>query len=176
MTRRRLFALLALLGLTGFTLSSFVVQTPRVRWEVDYRGAAYNTAVPEETNFRHCFRPAGFTDTFGPAFFRTKGFQCSWAAAGTVNGGGGTEGVQVKLVHEDGGIDCQCRLGACNAAASTEVNCTCEDGGYSNVQLGRTIMEDAGEQGTLFHCFQVSDDTDCAGNPSGMSCSIDLFR
>lgn len=171
------FAIAGLLGLLlcGFTLYNVEVQTPRVRWEVDYRGAAYNTATPEETNLRHCFNAAGYTDAFGHTYFRTAGMQCSWAAAGT----GGTVGVVVKIVHEDAGIDCQCTLGACTATASTEMGCTCADGGYGGtggVQLGKTVMPDGGEQNTTRLCVQLDDSTDCSANPSGLSCSIDLFR
>lgn len=171
--KRRLLVLAGVAALLcGFTLYSFEVQTQRVRWHVAYQGAAYNTATPESTDFRHCFYPGGYTQTFGHAFFRTKGFQCSWSAAGS----GGTTGVVAQLVHEDAGVDCKCNLGACNGAASTDLNCTCEDGGFSYVQLGRTLLEDGGEQTTQRHCFQLSADTDCAANPSGMTCSIDLFR
>lgn len=179
MKRRWFFISAALALLTGFTLYTFEVQTSRFQWNVAYQGAAYNTAVPEETNFRHCLSPSGFTDVFGYATYRTAGLQCSWSAAGTLNGGGGTNGVWVKIVHEDAGIDCQCQLGQCNAAASTEMGCTCADGGYgasSGVQLGRTVLEDGGEQAVARLCVQVDDLTDCAANPSGLSCSIDLFR
>lgn len=173
MTRRRLFALVALLSLSGFTLSSFVLQTERTRWENRYVGAAYNTAVPEDTNLSHCFYPSGYTGLFGGAYFRTGGIQCTWGVAGS---GGAGVGVWAKIVHEDAGIDCRCHLGDCTAAAATEISCTCEDGGYSTVQLGKTIMPDAGEQGTIRHCLQLDPLTDCAANPAQLQCSIDLFR
>lgn len=174
MTRRWPLALLGLL-LCGFTLYSFETQTSRVRWDAKYKGAAYNTAAAEGTDFSHCFYIASPSGTFGQAYFRTAGMQCSWSGAGT----GGTVGVVAQIVHEDGGIDCRCTLGACTATAASELWCTCADGGYGTalgVELGHTIMEDGGEQGETKLCMQLSSQTDCAGNPSGVSCSVDLFR
>lgn len=167
---KRLLPLVALaVVLSGFTLISFIEQTPRTRWTTQYLGAAYNTAVPEETSFSHCFKVTGSgSSSFGPAFFRMRGITCSWGIAGT----GGTNGVDVKIVHEDAGIDCQCTLGACTATAATEMTCSCP----TVVELGRTIMADGGEQLETSLCLQVDDATDCAGNPAAMSCSVDLFR
>jgi hypothetical protein len=173
-TRRWPFALLALL-LCGFTLYTFDAQTARVRWFSEYKGATYTTAAAESADFSHCFNVKGYGELFGQAYFRTAGLQCSWGVAGT----GGTVGVVAQLVHEDGGIDCRCTLGACTATAASEVSCTCLDGGYGTsygVELGKTIMPDGGEQVTTKECVQLSSLTDCAGNPQSVSCSVDLFR
>lgn len=168
MKPNRALLLVAAVLLSGFTLYNFQMQTGRTRWHVAHRGAAYNTAVPEETNLAHCFKPAGLDSLFGHAYFRTSGLTCSW----TVVGSGGANGVDLKIVHEDGGIDCQCTIGACNAAAATEMDCDCA----TVVELGRTVMPDGGEQSTTTLCVQVDDATDCAGNPAGLTCDIDLYR
>jgi hypothetical protein len=174
MKRLLLLVPLALL-LSGYSLLDFnSTQPTRLRWEVDYRGAAYNTEVPESANLRHCFRTAGYGSPFFPAFFRTAGFQCSYSVAGTDDAG--TNGVWMQISHEDGGIDCKCNIGVCDGTPSTEMGCTCADGGYSYVQLGMTVMDDAGQQLPTEYCVQVSSDTDCWTNPAGLSCSIDLFR
>lgn len=163
--------MVALLALTGFTIVEFTVQHERVRWETQYVGAAYNTVVPEDTNFSHCFYPAGPSGTLGFAYYRTDGFACTWGVAGTTDGG--TNEVYVKIVHEDGGVDCRCSLGTCDGAASVEKTCGCDNG---IPQIGKAFLPDGGETLGTTYCVQVDPLTTCFTNPAQFSCSVDLVR
>jgi hypothetical protein len=150
---------LAWLGLCLMGFSTYAPpQTSRFRWEVFKFGAAYNTATAEEANFSNPLTVLGQLGGQGSATFRTDGIQCTWAIAGS----GGSNGVDVKIVHEDAGIDCQCTLGACNATAGTPLDCDCG----AAVQLG--------SQGV--YSVQLDDATDCTANPAGFHCSVDLWR
>lgn len=140
----------------GFTL--YTPQLPRFRWETFKFGAAYNTTTPEETNFSNPLNMNGQLGGFGAVVLRTDGIQCTWAIAGS----GGTNGVDVKIVHEDAGIDCQCTLGACTATAGTPLECDC--GTIVHLRNAET------------YSVQLDDATDCGANPATIHCSVDLFR
>ena len=150
--------LLAALGAWGFTLVQ--PQTPRFRWETFKLGAAYNTATAEEADFSNPLAMEGISSALGDTVLRTDGITCTWAIAGT----GGTNGVDVKIVHEDGGIDCQCTLGACTATAGTALDCDC--GSVIHIRSSNTSRISV----------QVDNATDCSANPAGMHCSVDFWR
>jgi hypothetical protein len=166
--------LAAALLLPGFSIWSIgYVSTSRVRWDVDYVGAAYNTVVPETTNLRHCFQPGGVSQVFGYDQNRVYAGVCSYGIAGTDDGG--TNSITVEIVHEDGGVDCTC-TGAAECDSTPNVPFTCICNGGSGAVLGRTVMPDAGEQFPATYCVQVSSATDCWTNPAQFSCSFDLVR
>lgn len=142
----------------GFTLTSFTVQTARVRWDTMHQGAAYTTAVTEGQAFSNCFKASGYNAVGGPAYFRGDGFSCTWAVDGV-----GAGDMVMTITHEDAGVDCLCTIGTCIAGPNVELPCACA----STFQMlpGST------------YCMSVDSTSSCGtSEPGQWHCSMDLFR
>ncbi len=166
--RRFLFgagAALTFALLSAFTLVSLTVQTARARWSTYATGQTAVRGVPFfGSSFGASSDPTG-TVSYGPAKWRTAGVQCGVFGAGTTDGG--TNALVVDIVHEDGGVDCQCSLGSSSCQGNGSFSCACTNG----------ITQLAGATWQM----QFDSTSSCAampGNGTGYSlfCSTDLFR
>jgi hypothetical protein len=143
--------------LFAFTLSQYA-QTQRVRWDTWHQGATYSTPVTEDQNFSNCFVNNGYSLVGGLGVFRGDGFSCSWAVDGV-----GAGNMVMDIVHEDGGVDCQCTVGACVDGPNIELPCSC--GATFHTLEGST------------YCIKVDTTSSCGTTePAQWHCSMDLFR
>lgn len=157
---KRPYLLLFLVPLLfGFSLIDYGAdQAPRVRWEANYQGAAYNTPVPLGTAFHAPFIPFGYSAQGGFAYWRGDGITCTAGIAGTTDGG--SNSVVMEVYHSDGGIDCSvtftndCGLTATNAGECSRFQTAINETYY----------------------MRMSSSTSCLTTPAQVRCTMDLFR